>query len=314
MTNLTKHHLFKLTESLRDFFKKQDFLETLTPPIVMNPGMETHLHPFQVYSAVKKDTLPLYLHTSPEFYMKKLLSEGLEKIYQISYVFRDEPSSATHRKQFLMLEWYRANSYYNDIKTDIQNLVSHASQTFDLKAPTLQTITIDELFIKHLKFSILDYLDPKDLKDKMLKDFPNYLQDHSQEWPWEDYFFLLFLNEIEPHFKDIPFLLVDKFPAPLAALSTISKEDHRHCERFEVYMYGIEVANCFNELTNIHEQKKRFQHDEKIKEKLYGYKLPPPKVLIDALTRGLPPSSGIALGLERLLSGLFNKNEVYFLD
>ena len=102
--------LFHTVAACRHFFQERDYIETPTPPIVENPGMEAHLHPFQVKSVHQNKELPLYLHTSPEFQMKELLSEGMEKIYHLGYCFRDEPSSATHRHQFLMLEWYQARN------------------------------------------------------------------------------------------------------------------------------------------------------------------------------------------------------------
>lgn len=307
--------LFKLVESLRIFFSDRQFIETITPPIVENPGMEPHIHPFQLRSAFKQENLQLYLHTSPEFYMKKLLSEGFEKIYQIAYSFRDEPNSKTHRKQFLMLEWYRAFAHYDQIKKDVEELVSHCSESLAITTPTFQTVTVAELFQEYLNIEILNFLDPGELQDKILRDYSDLLSEKPQKlWPWEDYFFLLFLNKIEPQLKRFPFLLVDLFPSPLAALSKISTQDPRVCERFEVYMNGVEVANCFHELTKLSEQQERMEKDDKKKKSLYNYNLPTPNVLYHALEKGLPPSSGIALGVERLLMGLTGTSQKVFLD
>ena len=308
----TQHNLFKLTSAIRQYFNEQEFIEVFAPPIVENPGMETHLHPFQVKGVYPERELPLYLHTSPEFFMKKLLSEGLEKIYNLSFSFRDEPDSETHRKQFLMLEWYRAHSYYDDIKKDCDQIISKSFEVFDKNMPSRQTVTVNELFQEKLKFLPTDFLDVKDFKEKVLMDFPNLVKPHEDIWPWEDYFFVLFLNLIEPDFKSIPYLMVDEFPAPLAALSTLSKNDQKVCERFEIYLSGTEVANCFNELTDFDIQKDRFDFLEKSKKELYNYQLNEPKEFYKTLKKGIPKASGIALGIERLLMSILGRN--HFID
>lgn len=308
--------LFKTINICRHFFQNKGFLETPTPPLVENPGMEAHLHPFKIKSVIKNKELPMYLHTSPEFYMKELLSEGFQKIFNIGWCFRDEPSSITHRNQFLMLEWYRAESNYNEILDDTKELILKTHQELKKdKFPTIPTLnfqktTVQELFIKNLNFDILQFLDTNRIEQYIIDNFPDLLKEKPLvQWPWEDYFYLLFLNKIEPLFKKIPFLVVDEFPAPLAALSTIKPGNPKVCERFEVYLQGIEICNCFNELTDITIQKKRMRDEAEKKSKLYKYELPEPNTLYNALEKGLPPSAGIALGIERLYMGLMTNPE-----
>ena len=307
---------FHTVRLIRDFFTKHEFLETPTPPLVSSPGMEAHLHPFKVES--RDHNLKLFLHTSPEFYMKELLSFGYQKIYSLGYCFRDEPSSSTHRLQFLMLEWYRANTHYNQIKEDTLELIEFVRAGLEKeKVEVVEKLkpthkTVDQLFQEILNFSILDYLDVESLKNLIHKDYksiagPTFLE---EQWPWEDYFHLLFLNKIEPSFKEFDLLILDEFPAPLAALSTLKKDQPEVCERFEVYLKGIELCNCFNELTDINEQKKRYNEESKKRLALYKEEIPTPKVLFDALERGLPPSSGIALGVERLVLGLSKNSNI----
>ena len=313
MTNIP---LFKTVEALRKFFAINDFLETPTPPVVTHPGMETHLHPFKVESVYRPNSIQnLYLQTSPEFHMKKLLSEGLEKIYNLSYCFRDEPSSETHRFQFLMLEWYRANSYYHEILEDTLNLIEHTriyllENGIEVKESlNVEHYSVDDLFKEYVGLSILEYahIDQRnELKDALNQLHPNLLPHHEDLWPWEDYFHMAFLNLIEPHFQQKDLVVVDEFPAPLAALSTLKKDDPRVCERFEIYISGIELCNCFNELTKIEEQRERMKEEALRKRELYQYELPEPNILYQALTKGIPPSAGIALGVERLLMGLLS--------
>lgn len=292
---IAQAHLIK---SIRTFFDNEKFLDVITPPMVQNPGMETHIHPFQVAHARTNSMSEWYLHTSPEFHMKELLSEGLEKIFTISYAFRDEPLAPHHRPQFLMLEWYRKNAHYTQIMDDCENLFSFCTN----KKISFERATVQEIFEDMLKIDILNFLDKKDLKElieKNFKDIPLPIQ--GENLSWDDYYFLLFLNKIEPHLAHHPYLLLYEFPYHLSALSTLKNDDPRVCERFEIYANGIELCNCFNELTDLNILKKRFAEQALEKKNLYGYELPEPVVLYNAMTRGLPQSAGIALGIERLL-------------
>ncbi|MFL5783197.1 MAG: amino acid--tRNA ligase-related protein [Bacteriovoracaceae bacterium] len=319
---MRRRYQFELIQIIRNYFSEQGFLDVLTPPAVENPGMEVHIHPFQLHSVRNKTNLPFYLHTSPEFCLKELLAdkeENLAKIFSISYCFRDEPDSPIHRKQFLMLEWYRKNERYEAIMKDVADLISYTIREGqkknlplrnEMSSSTLVTKTMNELFQDILGVNILDYLTVSSIRE-LLNKFPD-VPVPSAEMEWDDYFFLLYLNKIEPHLAKWPLLLVKEFPAPLAALSTLKKEDPRVCERFEVYINGIELCNCFNELTDFKEQKKRFSEQEMLKKKFYGYSLPSPEKFYSSLDKGLPPSAGIALGVERLISSLFEIENPFF--
>lgn len=283
----------------------------LTPPMVKNPGMETHIHPFQMAHAQTNSLAPWYLQTSPEFHMKELLSLGFENIFSVSYAFRDEPNATNHRPQFLMLEWYRKNAHYTKIMQDCEELFLSCLDTLQqktisiddsMKGAKFERATIQELFLDMLNVDILNYLDKKDLKELIEKNFKDVpLPVQGETLSWDDYYFLLFLNKIEPHLVNYPFLLLYEFPHHLSALSTLKKEDPRVCERFEIYSKGVELCNCFNELTDLKVQKERFKMQAEEKQSLYHYSLPEPTVLYNAMERGLPTSSGIALGVERFL-------------
>ncbi|MFP5386860.1 MAG: amino acid--tRNA ligase-related protein [Bacteriovoracia bacterium] len=312
---------FELIQIIRNYFREQGFLDVLTPPAVENPGMEVHIHPFQLHSVQKKKLKPLYLHTSPEFCMKELLvsAEGFDKIFTLSYCFRDEPESPVHRPQFLMLEWYRKNERYESIMKDVQGLIEYALEEGQkkglpvrgaIKGQRLVKKTMQQLFQEELGIDILNYLNVPAIQ-KLLKRFPDVpVPDTDLEW--DDYFFLLYLNKVEPQFKKYPLLMITEFPAPLSALSTLKANDSRVCERFEVYINGIELCNCFNELTDANEQKKRFQSQNVLKQRLYDYELPEPKSFYRTMEKGLPPSAGIALGVERLLHSLFEIENPFY--
>lgn len=281
--------------------------------MVENPGMEVHIHPFEIFSAKDKKSKNLFLHTSPEFMMKELLSqpeEDLENIFTLTYAFRDEPDSPHHRNQFLMLEWYRKNAHYTKIMQDTEELISYCHQKLKEKntpmrfkeVPQFQKATINELFLDILNLDILNFLDKKDLKLMLEKDFKD-VPVPSIDLEWDDYFFLLYLNKIEPEIAKIKALLVYEFPNHLSALSTIKQDDPRVCERFEVYIEGVELCNAFNEVTSKDILKKRFHYQNEQKKIQYGYTLPSPERFYKAMDN-YPPSAGIALGVERLLLSL----------
>lgn len=284
--------------------------------------MEVHIHPFQLRSVHRNELRPLYLHTSPEFCMKDLLSdpsEGLDKIFNISYCFRDEPNSPIHRFQFIMLEWYRQNARYESIMQDTEDLIAFVINEGPKKGLPLRKEfekvkmirkTMQELFQEELGIDILNYLTIDSIKELLL-DFPDVPVPTSQ-LEWDDYFFLLYLNKIEPNLTKWPLLMITEFPAPLSALSTLKEADPRVCERFEVYVNGVELCNCFNELTDPIEQRARFTMQNALKKKLYNYELPAPRNFYAAMDRGLPPSAGIALGVERLLSSLFEVENPFY--
>lgn len=315
--NIRKNKLkaqFDLLWAIRQFFGQKNFQDVLTPPMVKNPGMETHIHPFGVSHAKSNSMAPWYLQTSPEFHMKELLSLGLGDIFTISYSFRDEPVATNHRPQFLMLEWYRKNAHYTQIMKDCEDLFAFCFDQLEerqnevdplLKNIKFERATIQDIFLDTINVDILDFLETKDLKkliETNFKDVP--LPNMGEKLSWDDYYFLLFLNKIEPHLVHYPFLLLYEFPNHLSALSTLKAEDPRVCERFEIYSKGVELCNCFNELTDLSIQKERFALQALEKNNLYHYQLPEPSVLYQAMERGLPKSAGIALGIERFLKVL----------
>jgi lysyl-tRNA synthetase class 2 len=299
---------FELIQLIRNYFTEQGFLDVLTPPAVENPGMEVHIHPFQLYSVHQKKTVPYYLHTSPEFCLKELLSRSEEKIdnaFSLSYCFRDEPNSPIHRHQFLMLEWYRKHARYEAIMTDTIELIERVVNEFTKRGYPVRSSmnnfqvvkkTMQEIFLETINVDILNYLEKDKIKELIQTKFKDVPLPNA-DLHWDDYFFLLYLNE---------------FPAPLSALSTLKENDKRVCERFEVYLNGVELCNCFNELTDASEQRKRFYEQARLKDELYHYSLPTPSKFYESMDRGLPPSAGIALGVERLLHSILEIENPFF--
>lgn len=311
--------LFFLQQVIRDFFKEKRFLDVMTPPVVSNPGMETHIHPFGLYQAHGGKKLESYLHTSPEFHMKNLLAQGFEKIFTLSYCFRDEPSSENHRPQFIMLEWYRSRAGYEEIMNDCDELLNFAITKLEdekvkvipeMKTPLVRR-TVQEVFQEFLDMDILEHLEVHSLR-KWIEENAEGIPLPNEELSFDDLFFLIFLNKIEPQLSKYPKLLLYEWPYQLAALSKISEKDPRVCERFEIYLNGLELCNCFHELCDLKEQKERFQAQAEEKKELYGYELPEAKLLYQSLEKGLNSPSGIALGVERLLKGLTGIEDPFF--
>jgi elongation factor P--(R)-beta-lysine ligase len=299
---------FAFIARLKEFLKQQGFVEVMTPPAVKNPGIEPHLHPIGLHSVKDKRNYDYYLHTSPEFEMKKLLSLGMKDIYQLSYAFRDEPNSTHHRFQFLMLEWYRSNAHYSQILEDVIKMIDFLSP----KKLEVSKKTVDELFKDILQLEILKFQNnPLELYKWIKNNCSSYYHEGLKSFSYDDLFFHLFLNIIEPEFKKIPFLILDQYPASMSALATINDLNPLVCDRFEVYLSGVEIANCFNELTDFEMQKSRAEKDLKLKQELYSYTLPLPETLLASLKIGLPKSAGIALGVERLYGALMNKKEFF---
>ncbi|MCO4792525.1 MAG: hypothetical protein KC493_02340, partial [Bacteriovoracaceae bacterium] len=186
--------MFILQQIIRNFFTKKEFLDVLTPPMVSNPGMETHIHPFGVYRAINGEKTKSYLHTSPEFHMKNLLAEGFDKIFTLSYCFRDEPQSENHRSQFVMLEWYRNSSPYEEIMKDCEELLEYSLAELEknnikikenLKSPLVKK-SIQEIFIEVLDMDILEHLEVDSIRS-WIQSHPEGIPLPEEKLSWDDY-------------------------------------------------------------------------------------------------------------------------------
>ena len=293
---------FGFLRDARDFLAGEGFLECAVPPVVGHPGAGADVHPFELHSPLRRARTGRFLHTSPEFAMKSLLADGMDRIFTLGWSFRDEPPGPAHRPQFLMLEWYRRRAPYLDLARDCEGLVSALGGP---RAP-FERRTVDDLFEESLGVRPTDFPDKKDLRRLIERDFRDVpLGDGGgRGLEWDDLFFLLFLNRVEPGLRRFPFLVLHEYPAPLCALAAIKDGDPRVCERFELYAGGVEVANAFQELADPAEQRRRLAAEDARREGRHGYALPEARVLLDALERGIGGASGIALGVERLYAAL----------
>jgi elongation factor P--(R)-beta-lysine ligase len=300
----------------RAFFAARDFIEVETPALQVCPGLEPHLHAFRTALADPwgGPDRTLYLHTSPEFAMKKLLVAGLPRLWQMARVFRNGERSDTHHPEFTMLEWYRAGAGYESLMDDMTALVRAAATTSGrahltrgaLRCDPFQPwerLSVSDAFARYAGIDILatapDPLAPDTAR--LAAEARRIGISVSPSDRWDDLFFKIALDRIEPRLgASVPTILHD-YPLSMAALARPSARDPRVAERFEAYACGVELANAFGELTDAAEQRRRFEADIALKQALYGDTYPLDEDFLAALAAGMPESAGIALGFDRLV-------------
>ena len=309
----------KVIKAVRRYFDEAGFAEVETPILQTCPVIDAHIRAFAtdlrgVDGAVAKT---MYLHTSPEFTMKKLMAGGVEKLYQICRVFRNAEGSKRHEPEFTMIEWYRAAADYTDIMADCVALLQDCAKTAGIGRYRYKTHECDP-FAEAERLTVLEafrrYAE-MDL-EPFLPDADDGAEDHTDAFRaavrakglhaadddgWDDLFFRVMDAYIEPFLgMERPCFLCD-YPVALASLSRRKPGDARLAERFELYVCGIELANAFSELTDAAEQRSRFEAEMDLKERLYGERYPLDEEFMKAIELGLPESGGIALGIDRLV-------------
>lgn len=290
LKNWTQFH-----QQVRDFFINQNFLEILTPHLVSCPGSEPSLDTYQIQDS------HFYLPTSPEWHLKKALVKGYEQIFEIKNCFRKNEMSQKHRPEFLMLEWYRCYEDLNKIQNDVVQLIKELAKKSRLPEPAaIETWTVSELFKKYLDFDFKPETTEAELRSLALRQHVDLRSAASID----DVFFLLFMEKIENRFNEETLIFVSDYPPYQAALAQISEQGWG--QRFEAYWKGFELCNAFYELNDPQIQRLRFEEDQKKKISLGKKPVGTDEEFFHALEQGMPPSSGIALGLERLFMALYD--------
>lgn len=314
-----------ITKCVREFFWSRGFQEAETPLAMRLPGQEPYLNPVSVKlnNALNKG-FDFYLRTSPEFSLKKLLATGFKKVFEIGKCFRnDEDFGGTHQPEFTMLEWYRAPGTFENIMDDTEELFKEvmkkiSRENFEyrgIKIPVFvkwERVSLKELFRKYLAVNLDEYLEQKNILQLAKK--LGYTADENEEY--ENIFFKIFLNEIEPKLGMEKPIFVYDYPAQMCSLSKLSS-DPRYAERFELYIGGLEIANAFGEQTDPGEQKRKLEIDRSLRKKLGKETWPVDEDFILALgvlkvqLDSSPPlprpsgdllgAAGIALGLDRMV-------------
>lgn len=305
-----------ITQSLRGWFTAEGFVEVETPALQVSPGLEPHLQAFATTLLSPGATTgpTMRLHTSPEFAMKKLLVAGEPKLFQLARVFRNAEASATHHPEFTMLEWYRTGADYVALMDDCAALLQLAAdaskasvfswqgKTCDPRAAP-ERLTVQAAFQRHCGIDLLATAPDRHAPDvALLAHAAARLGVTARDDDrWDDLFFRIFLDHVEPHLGVGRATLLHDYPISMAALSRAKPDDPRVAERVELYVAGLELANGFSELVDAGEQRRRFEADMDLKERLYGERYPIDEDFLAALRHGMPPCAGMALGFDRLV-------------
>jgi len=287
-------------KKVRHFFEDQNFIEVQTPSLVVCPGPEPTLEVFATELQWGSRRKKLFLPTSPELSLKKYLAHAVReqaelKIFEIAKVFRNGEITERHHPEFFMLEWYRSFQGLEVIVDDLTQLIGSLSGRADLN---VQRKSLRELFLEILDFPLTPATTADDLKNLCKK---IGLETRSID-QFDDLFNLVFIEKIEFQWPKEELFFLEKYPPSQAALARVDKDGW--AERFELYWQGFELANAFHELNDPVIQGERMAHDLELK-KVYGrQEIFADDQFIQSLEYGMPPTSGVALGLERLFMAL----------
>ena len=283
-------------DAVRGFFDRRGFLEVETPILVDSPGLELHLTAFETTEhGPDRRTARRYLHTSPEYAMKRLLGRGTGSIYQLARVFRDGERSRTHAPEFTMLEWYRSPGDLEAVMEDTEMLVRVVADAVDgpWRPAAAERISVSGAFER------AGLGDP--LSIESVPELQGALEVRAVDGDtWEDVFFRAFLEHIEPKLDDRTLTLLFGYPARMAALARLDPLDARRAERFEAFAGDLELANAFGELTDPVEQRARFERERAERARLGRPLYPIDEGLLSDLA-GVHEAAGVALGFDRLL-------------
>ena len=304
----------RIQSALRGWFASQGFTEVDPAGLQVSPGNEAHLHAFATDS-IDPDgaTREMFLHTSPELAMKKLLAAGETRIHAFSHVWRNRERGALHAPEFTMLEWYRAGDGYGVLMDDCAAILRMAAEqagaarlTYrgrdcDPFAP-FERLSVSDACARYAGVDLLATIHPDGTVDA------GALRDAMESvglrvsWgdTWSDMLSKMLVERVEPRLGLGRPTVLDRYPAAEAALARRVPGDARVAERFELYACGVELANGFGELTDPVEQRARFEAEMDEKARIYDERYPLDEDLLAALSL-MPPASGIALGFDRLV-------------
>jgi lysyl-tRNA synthetase class 2 len=304
----------RIRAAMRSWFEREGFVEVEAAALQISPGNETHLHAFQTaFRTIDGRSAPAYLHTSPEFAMKKLLAAGETKIFDFARVFRNRERSALHAPEFTMLEWYRAEEPYPAVMRDCGALLRIAAETAGTRSFAYRGASCDplaeperlpvaEAFARHAGIDLLATVgaDGETVRDRLADAAAAAGVRVAADDSWSDIFSRVLSEKVEPKLGVGRATLLHSYPISEAALARPDPRDPRVAERFELYACGVELANGFGELTDPDEQRRRFRADMDEKERIYGERYPIDEDFLAAIA-AMPAASGVALGFDRLV-------------
>lgn len=290
----------ELLAQIRAFFAARGVLEVETPALSAAAITDPHLASFKTcYSGPgSQHGRPLYLHTSPEFAMKRLLAAGSGCIYQIARVFRDGEAGSRHNPEFTLLEWYRVGFDHHRLMDEVAELVGMLlAGRLALAEP--ERLSYRQIFQHHLNLdphraTVADLAACAETRNISI---PTGMPLDDPD-PWLD---LLLTHCVEPRLGSGRLTFVHDYPASQAALARLRPDDPPVGERFELYINGIELANGFHELGDAVEQRHRFAQENAARRAAGLPVMPVDEHLLAALEFGLPDCAGVALGFDRLV-------------
>lgn len=282
---------------IREFFLTRNVLEVETPLLYPSSATDPYIESFS--TTYRNQTL--YLQTSPEFPMKRMLCAGSSDIYEISKVFRKDESGKKHNPEFTLLEWYRVGFDHHQLIQDVDELLQ-----FILQTKPADKISYQQIFIDNVN------LDPFVAN---INELQNCAAQHNLQLPEktdkDDLLNLLLTHLIEPNVGTEKPIFIYDYPASQAALAKIRHDTPSVAERFEVYFQGLELANGYHELTDANEQRRRFESDNKKRQSLNLPTVAIDEKLLSAMADlGLPDCAGVALGVDRLIMLAAGTNDI----
>ena len=304
----------RILTSVRRWFCARRFIEVQPAALQASPGNETHLHGFKT-ALVLPDGSPhdAYLHTSPEFAMKKLLTAGERQIFSLTGVFRNREQTALHTPEFAMLEWYRVDASLERVMEDCAAVIALAAHIAGAKVFAYrgreaspfdppERITVRDAFRRYAGIDLYDSLSTSGHADT--EAFGKHAADRgirvAPDDDWSDIFSRVLTERVEPNLGMGRPTVLYGYPVDEAALAQISANDRRVAERFEFYCCGVELANAFHELRDPIEQRQRFASSMDKQQRIFGASNPIDEDLLAALAE-MPDASGAALGFDRLI-------------
>jgi lysyl-tRNA synthetase class 2 len=304
----------RITAAIRAWFGGRDFIEVETPALQVSPGNEAHLHAFATEAVgIAGERAPLYLRTSPEFAAKKLLAAGEPRMFELARVWRNRERGPLHHPEFTLLEWYRVGEPYETLMADSAALLALAAEAAGAKVLSfrgqqadpfaeLERVTLAEAFDRFAAIDLLATVqaDGTTDRDALATAAAGRGIRVAADDTWADVFSRVLVERIEPHLGRGRATILYEYPVSEAALARPKAADPRVAERFELYACGVELANCFGELTDPAEQRRRFEAEMTEKQRIYGERYPLDEDFLAALAT-MPQASGGALGLDRLV-------------
>lgn len=284
----------RITKSIRDFFHSNEYMEIESPVRLACPALEDYI---DAIPSGKTYGEKMYLRTSPELHLKRFLADSggaADKVFQIGSCFRLGEIGSQHQEEFTMLEWYRLNADYRDILNEMQQMIRRIVRDLDIDVMfrgeqidiqgDWEVLTVEEAFDKFADISAESAI-AKDCFEEVLTE------------------------QVEPNLGITkPTFLID-YPASMAALAKLSESNTNVCERWELYIGGLELANCYSELTDVVEQRQRFEKTAELRENDNREVYPIDEAFMKALPK-LPNCGGVALGLDRLCMVLTNSETI----